>query len=123
MPNIKYLFLPILMAALLVPNHFLKAAEGNSNQNKRLVEFFESEKKLNGAAIEVFWSLQKKFGERFRTMGVLIHCREDSKADEISPKIFELMIEAGKAVDTINLGADPDNLILRLSWDLCARAA
>lgn len=79
------------------------SAESDAGQMGRMQKFIELETKYNGVAIEVFWSLQKKFGERLRTEGILVHCEEKEKANEIRPKIHELIVDGGKAIDVHDL--------------------
>ena len=94
-----YLFLfSMLISANSVSGDKLSDADIN-----KLSEAMKKEMKLNGAAMEVFWGLRDKFGERIRLTGSLIYCDYKTLASSTQPTMYEMMIEANDILDTVDL--------------------
>jgi len=97
------------MFILILSISFSPVSFGSNEISKKeinkLEELVKKETMLTGAAIEVFLVLRDKFGERLRAIGGLIYCGEKDLALELVIPISEIMIEADKVLDTLDLSA------------------
>jgi len=68
-------------------------------------QMYAKEKRLDGAAVELFLALREKYGQRLRATGGLIFCGKPDIAEEIQPTTLELMLEANDILDEMDLSA------------------
>ena len=92
----------LTITAFYSPNSY-----GANDKTKTIIKtpssIMEKERKLHAASYDVFWKLREKFGYRLRTSGGLIYCGNKTAASKIFPSVTELMIEANKIIDGLDL--------------------
>ena len=70
---------------------------------RKTAEMYKKEKRLDGAAVELFLALREKYGKELLTTGGLIFCRRPDLAEKTQPNIMHLMLDANDILDKLDL--------------------
>jgi hypothetical protein len=102
-------FQGFVLALLFIFSLFPPASFGSDFDNIDLDKLNKSTKReiiYNIAAVDIFQELRKNMGERLRVSGGLISCGYEKKAEQIKPTTFELMAEAFRIMETLDLNSN-----------------
>ncbi len=109
-----------LLPLLLCMSSVMRADDAISDE---LMAVYRKEKRLDGAAFELFLALREKYGMRLRVAGQLVYCHEDRTAAIVQPVITDLILDADEMLDELNLKLyEIENLGRKERMELIRRA-
>lgn len=100
--NLTLLIFSLLLSTLVVAEEVWST--------EKITKIYEREHRSNTEAMEIFWALRDKYGERLRTVGALVTCGESNLADKIQPNIVEMFLFGSEFLSKSNPSKyDPKN--------------